>query len=453
MGALRTEYALSGRAFSKLPLSAEGPSSNWILILAPTAFASHTLSQPLGVLATLLLAAGAFWNSPKKHLTMTWACAILPLLALPIVLRWYDTKTLIKAGFFVLAVFIIAQAVHTASSKVSAVVSIVDGAGLFAFASVVLWSAGFEPPASRESGLWNTLTGGKRIIFPLSTSLSASPEIAAVFLAGVVPILIAYKRHRLPRLVAAGCAVAILVLANSHTGMIAVAFISGGVLLFPQLLRRISPFAVGFLLITPFVFEFVRQVVLWGLATLHSIAPWLVLPTLNRRENIWTNALAHYLDRVDWIHQMIGFGAGGQAKSGATGYYWERKYSGISSVEFASPHNSMLQMVFDGGWLTVAIFIATVVGATWALARSAATIAGTAALLALVLDSMTGTALSPSHQESTWWLLVGLAMVAFAKDASPSGSGPGRIPGLGLRGFDTDVARTAERRFKRSGMP
>ena len=397
---------------------------NWVLIAAPTVFATATLSRPLGAGATLALAAAAFWTSPPKGLKLTWACAILPVVSLLIVLRWHDSKTMVKAAFFVVACLIIARAVTNSVSKASALVSLIDGAGVFTVASVALWSVGITGDPQRTGGLWNTITGGARVIFPLSNSLAATPAVAAVFLAAVIPVVVIYQRHRMPRMAAAGCAVAVLVLADSRAGLLAAVVIGACVSLIPKTFRRFTPPLLGVGLIAPFIYTQLQDMVQWTLSSFSSVAPWLLRPTLNRRDDIWSRALAHYEDRIDWFHQIFGFGVYGQTKSGAVHYYWDRQYTAVGDAEGATPHNSMLQVLFDGGAFTVGIFVVTLVWAGWVLAKSASTTVGLSMLAGLVIVSTTEAALSPGHAQPPWWLLVAVLMIAFSKEPKEEDEAP-----------------------------
>jgi O-antigen ligase len=413
--------------------------ANWVLMLAPTALASYSLSRAVGAAAILALTFVAFTTAPSNRLNLTWPCAILPAISLPIVLRWYDSATMVKAGFFILACAVIARAVSTSASKRSAVISLIDGAGLFGVASVALWLAGFTSNSTRTGGLWNTMTGGARVIFPLSNSWAVTPNVAAVYLAAVVPLIIADRRHRLPRLIAFVCGLAVLVLSDSRTGLVAAFSVIAMVVLIPRFFRRVTPPMVFVCLLMPFIYGAIQSIVNWALMSFSTAVPWLVRPTLNGRDYVWLSAINHYRDRVDYVHQMFGYGIGGQAKSGAVEYYWSRDYANIASADLASPHNSMLQLLFDGGWLAVAIFVVTVVCCAWALSRSASTVEGTSALLALVVTGITGTALSPSHMEPTWWLLLALVMIAFAREEpgqaidKPTLQPAGRVPAENLR--------------------
>ncbi len=397
------------------PPSAPSLITNWPLVAIPTVFASHTIHIALGVALMVALTVAAL-RSSGHQLTLTWPCAVLPLVSLSIALRWYDDRTMIKAVFVIWAATITAFAVKRSASKTSAFVSLIDGAGLFSVASVVLWQAGFQSGSSRPGGFANTTTGGERIIFPLSTAMNTTPEVAGVFLACVIPIVVAHREHRLLRFTAAGCAIAVLIQADSRTGMIVATAVGACAVIIPAAIRRLGPPLVGLALLAPLIYNWTSSLIAWGLETLNSVVPWLVRPNLNRRDYIWERAVSYYQNQIDWVHQMLGYGVAGHARSGAVEYYWSDEFV-AGTRESVSPHHSMLQILFDGGWLAGAIVLLTLVWAAHYLARQPSTVVGLSALLALVLTGVTGVSLTPGDASETWWLLVALLMITGAREA------------------------------------
>ncbi len=389
--------------------------TNWPLVAIPTVFASHTIHIALGFALMVALTVAAL-RSSGHQLTLTWPCAVLPLVSLSIALRWYDDRTMMKAVFVIWAVTITAFAVKRSASKTSAFVSLIDGAGLFSVASVVLWQVGFQSGSSRAGGFANSTTGGERIIFPLSTAMNTTPDVASVFLACVIPVIVAHREHRLLRLTAAGCATVVLIQADSRTGMIVAITVGACAVAIPAAIRRLAPPLIGLALIAPLIYNWTSSLIAWGLETSSSFAPWLIRSTLNRREYIWERAFAYYQNQIDWIPQMLGHGVAGHARSGAVEYYWSSEFV-AGTRESVSPHHSMLQILFDGGWLTAAIVLVTLVWTARYLARQPSTVLGLAALLALVLTGTTGVSLTPGDASETWWLLVAVVMIAWAKQA------------------------------------
>jgi hypothetical protein len=249
-----------------------------------------------------------------------------------------------------------------------------------------------------------------------------------VFLACVIPILVTYRTHRPPRLAAAACAVAVLIYADSRTGMIAAAAVGAAATLTPAAMRRLAPPTITALALTAFIYKPISGAVNWALETGSAAAPWLVRPTLNRRNTVWDSALTHYYERTDWLPQMIGWGVGGHRRSDAVSWYWEPEMVAGSRDTF-SPHNSTLQTLFDGGWLTVAIFTITLTATAYTLTRQPTTL-GLAALLALMITGTTGVGLAPGGGSETWWLLAAAVTIAWAKEPTDTESAThDRIPG------------------------
>ncbi len=400
---------------------------NWVLIALPTGLASSSISLAFGAGAAAIGMAASVWLRPQiTGIRLTWACAILPAVALFIVLRPNYPATVFNLIFVVLACAAVALAVPLSRRKTDALVSLVDGVGLFLVVSLVLWFVGFAgKSADRTVGLDNSLIGGQRVIFPLSTSLAATPGMAAVFIATVIPILIVYPKYRILRFIAVACAVAVMILSDSRVSLLGAVLLSGCVLLIPRFFRVVSPWLVGLLLFVPFVYPLIQA----GVAALSSAVPWLTRAdeqagTLARRDFIWSQSREFYATRIDWFHQAFGYGSFGHAKSGASGFYYGH-FGGLGAdARLVTPHSSTLQILFDGGWVTVAVLAGTVIYLALSLSRqgSPTGLAGLAMLVALAIVGITEVALSPSHAHAqpTLWVLVLLATIVFSREAADS---------------------------------
>lgn len=384
---------------------------NVVLLVLPAIIAAATISFSGAFFVTAFVGVIAFWMkrpAGSELVTLTWRCAILPVVGLVIVLRPNPPSTVYTAAFWVLGCIVLARAVYLSASTSSALTSLVDGIGLFLVASVVLRIAGFEGFTGRTAGLDNDLIGGERVTFPLSNSLTATPMMAAVYIAAVVPVLMVH-RHRLLRLGAVGCGVYIIALADARASLVGALLLAGFVLLLPRVFRVVAPWIVTAALIVPFVYGYIQDV----LTTTWLARPGEKLGTLNGRDRIWSRALTFYADRVDWWHQMVGYGSYGQAASGASGSY-NRGFEGFGDRSLITPHNSVLQVLFDGGWLAAGVFAVTLVAMAWAL-RSM-NLAGLSMLVALSIVGVTEVALSPAHAQPTWWILMALGVAAFARE-------------------------------------
>lgn len=417
------------------------PIPNWVLVALPTGLAGSSISLAIGAGAAVVAAAATLWLRPQSAgVKLTWACAILPAVALFIALRPNYPATVFNLIFVVLACIVVALAVPLSRCKTDALVSLVDGVGVFLVASLGLWLVGFSGKAAdRTVGLDNSLTGGQRVIFPLSTSLAATPGMAAVFIATVIPIMIVYPKRRVPRSIAMVCAVAIMVLSDSRVSLLGALMLSVCVLLVPRAFRAVSPWLVGFLLAIPFIYPYIQA----GVAAVSSVAPWLTRAdeqagTLARRDFIWSQSRDFYTTRIDWFHQAFGYGSFGHVESGASSFYYGH-FGGLGAeARLVTPHSSTLQILFDGGWVTVAVLVGTLIYLAWLLSRrsSPTDLAGLAMLVALVIVSVTEVALSPSHAHTqpTWWVLLILATIVFSDGASepvPDGADVSAAEGAG----------------------
>ena len=411
---------------------------NWVLVLLPTALSGASVSVAIGAAAAVVAAVATIWLRPQvTRVELTWACAILPAVAMFIALRPNYPATVFHLIFVALVCIVVALAVPLSKSKTDALVSLVDGVGLFLVASLALWLVGFSGEADRTVGLDNTLTGGQRAIFPLSTSLAATPGMAAVYIATVIPILIIFPKRRILRLLVVACAVAIMILSDSRVSLLGAVLLSACVLVMPRLFRTVAPWLIGFLWIVPLIYPVIQS----GVATVSSMAPWLTRAdeqagTLARRDFIWSQSREFYSTRIDWFHQAFGYGSFGHLKSGASAFYYGH-FGGLGTeVRLLTPHSTTLQILFDGGWLTACVLGGTIIYLAVTLARrsSATDLAGLSMLVALVIVSITEVALSPSHAHTqpTWWVLVVLGTIVFSRDKTPvgeagAGSGSSRL--------------------------
>lgn len=407
------------------------PAPNLILIVLPTLLASSSISLIGSVWATAALAAVVFWMRPVGGVLWSWSCAAMPVIGLAVALRPNYPSTTLNVLLFVLGSIVFARAVYLSESKSSALVSLSDGIGLFLVASTALWLVGFSRAQDRTAGLDNALTAGQRVIFPLSSSLAATPAMAAVYVAAALPILLVVRKRRIVRLVPLGCAFVILVLSGSRASLAGALFLTAFVLLAPRLFRASATWLIAATMTVPFIFGSIQSAVGQAVSAVGAITPGLIRSsdeafTLSGRDFIWAQSLKFY-DLTDWVRQMIGFGSFGHTESGASAYYY-RNFGGFGRDDrLMTPHNSMLQMLFDGGWLTTAVFAIVIILIAFRLSRRASPVhlAGLSMLTALAIVGTTEVALSPSQAQPTWWILLALGIIAFSRDTDTTKVGSG----------------------------
>jgi hypothetical protein len=398
---------------------------NSALIILPTVIAGASISRAATIGALAMLALIMFWmrRSREDHVEWAWPALIFPLIGATVVLRPNYPSTLMSVIFFALASVALLRACYLSASRSSGLVSLIDGVALFLVASVALWFLGFGGTSSRVLGLSNSFTGGQRVVFPLVDALPATPAMAAVFLAGVIPARLVSDRYGGARWIATFCALLILVLSGSRVAAAAALLVPVAAFLVPKLFRVIAPWAVALFLFLPFVFVYGENIAK-GVVTFFSTAlPFLTsgvrADTVGGRENIWSKAIEFYQRKIDSTHQAIGYGSFGQAKSGASSS-WNETMTGFGSSDVAlvTPHSSILQLLFDGGWLVAGIFALATIWFAFLLSRRTSTfdLAALSILVALAVCGSTEVALSPGNAQPTWWILVALAAIVFARD-------------------------------------
>jgi hypothetical protein len=168
---------------------------------------------------------------------------------------------------------------------------------------------------------------------------------------------------------------------------------------------------------------------------------------LNDRLQIWSRSIDFYLNRVDWYHQTFGFGTSGQRESGVSSTY--RRFLGGTQTS-ASAHNSVVQTLFDGGWIVASGLVIVIVYLAYVISRRNSPI-DLVSLTLLTLISIVGSTeiiISPGYPEPVWWTVVALGMIGFAKERRlPTSLGPTAIADIGQpdqaepTGTNTDAPR------------
>ncbi|MBR7191555.1 O-antigen ligase [Gordonia sp. SCSIO 19800] len=422
-------YLAWSRLSERYTLTGAPISPNFALMGMPTilslSFVSFTAGFALLVLTLIVL---LFWQRDHtSRFYLSGACAIIPIAALLIILRPNYPSTMSTAAFFVVGCVTLARAVYLSRNRTSAVVSLVDGVGIYLVVSVGLWVAGFGATQSRTGGLENALTGGDRVLFPLANSLASTPAMAGLYLAAATPLMILLRRHLLLRVIPLASAVAILILSDTRVSLVGAVLLALFVIWAPRAFRVSAPWLVGGTLIVPFIYSSIQMQTQKMFTSVTDIFPWLSrsgeeTASLNQRDYIWSQSLHFYSERTNWVDQMLGFGAYGHAESGASQFYYWR-FGGLGRDDrLMTPHNSTLQLLLDGGWVVTALIGGCLVAVAILLARhvrqSVLMTPALAMLVVLAIVSITEIALSPAHAQPTWWVFLTLALIAFARDES-----------------------------------
>lgn len=400
---------------------------NWALIAMPTLLASGAVSLSVGiaVMGCVVLASFSGKISNRGALLLRWPTLLLPVAGALIVTRLNYPSTALNAIFFIVSCVALIRVVALSESRISASVSLIDGVGMYVIVSVFLWVIGIRGSSERTSGLENALTGGERVEFPLANSLAATPNMAAIYCVAIVPVLVLTRQHLLFRLSVLAACIVVFALSDARVSLLGATLLAAFVFLFPRLFRLFAPALVAFSLAVPFIYASVQSIVGRVVSTASTQVPWLIrqgeeASTLNQRDYIWTQSIGFYRSDIDWIRQAIGFGAYGHAESGVSGVYASR-FGGLARDDrLMTPHNSTLQLLFDGGWfvaLVVAVMVLIMaVRFSKSARRSPHLLVALSALVMVAVVSATEVAMSPSHAQPAWWVLVALSVICFSGD-------------------------------------
>jgi len=400
---------------------------NLALVASPTIVASCNISRSGSFLLVFLLGLGVVLvaaPSTSNRLLPTWSGAVLPAVGLWIALRPNYPNTTADTVFFVLATGILACAVYVSHSKSSALISLHLGVGILLTTAVAVRVLGVSAANSGQAVSGNIITGGERVLFALTGSLVQGPVLAAVYLVAAPALLRFTRQYRILQLGLIAPSTYVLVQSDRRSALFVTLFLIASVTMTPRLLRRFAPALVGFAITIPTTFGLFQE--LWNSIGTLNLAFALQREgekaNLGGRFGIWTRAMNFYTDRTDWLHQMFGFGTNGPVVSGASSTYGSA-FGGLTRDRILrTPHNSAIQLLFDGGWIATGSFVIAVIYAAWLLSRcdSAAYLGGLAMITAAAGVGMTESVLSPSIGSSIWWTLLLIVTIALSRESSSS---------------------------------
>lgn len=404
---------------------------NLALIGLPTAVSlfNHTHYGAVAVALIILWELGRA-QGLNKRLNASWLCAVLPALSIFIMFRPNDPTTPIDVIFFAMVLVAVVGAVYISNSRAEALVSLHDGVGVLLASSVALWLAGFQTAIVGEFGR-NVLTGGERVLFPLSNTLAAAPTVAAAYIAALPLVMSANRRYRIGRLVALIAGSFILVQSDRRSALAAVAFALVILVLAPRMFRRLAPWATGIALTLPFLTTYSNTLNSLITSTERLANPFRRVGedtgSFNGRLQIWEKSLHFYQSQIEPLHQMFGFGTWGHVKSGASSTY-SSIFAGLSRERaMKSPHSSLLQVIFDGGWVAAVGFTSILIGAAWVMSRrrSLTDLAGLAMLTVTSQVAGTENLLAPAPSSIPFWMTLVIVTITFSRETEPAPPGPG----------------------------
>lgn len=398
---------------------------NLALLALPTTISIFTYHYAAALLiASIILVSFISNGNVNNRLKPRWSCAILPAGALLIALRPNSPTTELEVLFFVAVLIAVMRAVYLSNSKACAFISLHDGVGIFLIATVALWFTGFRTGVVYDFGK-NFITGGDRILFPLTSTLATAPTMASAYVVAFPVVMMVTRRHRVLRFTAFLAAIYILIQSDRRSALFAVVFITIFVIAARRIFRHIAPFVIGVALTTP-----ILTASFPAASGLSSVVTGLMTPfrrtredisTLNGRSGIWTNSLQFYEDRIDPFHQLFGYGTWGHVKSGASSTY-ASLFSGLYRVRASrSPHSTVLQLLFDGGWITAVSFTSVLIGAAWVMARgmSPGHLVGLSMLAAMSFVGATENILAPYLTAVPFWMTAVIVTAALSRECPP----------------------------------
>lgn len=402
---------------------------NWPLVALPTAFSLSNISSLSAALIAVCLVAAASvlaGHSANGRLSLTVGSLVLALGGLAVALRPNPPQTMGTAIFYGVVCATTALVVRRSHSRSSAAVSLVDGVGVLLAVAVLLRLAGVDGAGNAPVVMDNFLTGGERVVFPLLGALTSGPVLAAGYLVASSPIMRRTSQYRAYRLIAAAAALYVLVQGDRRSALFSVVVLVAMVTLTPRLLQKVAPWIIAFCLAAPFVLSLTG-----GLTRQVNLSQFQRTgeqnsEALNDRLQIWSRSIEFYQDRIDWFHQAFGFGSSGHAVSGASLTY-RSFFAGTADSAARSPHNSVLQALFDGGWILASGLVITIFCLALVMSRRNSTfdLATLAMLTLLSIVGSTETLLTPGYAQPVWFTLVALGMIGFAQeDAVKRSSSP-----------------------------
>lgn len=440
LGALALAVALS-RTLRRYRSTAVATTLIPQLVLLPTMLGITVFSYHTVALGMAGLAVAAVLLAGKTTTADVWKPASVVALGLAYLLPLTHTPSLdrlLLGGGTAVILFLTVRR-HAAESVLA---SLIDGVGLYLVVNVLANMAGIANPsaAARTAGLAST-SGGERVFYPLSTSLSIPPIMAAAFVAAVVLCFDGSRWRRAFRMLALLCAAVIMVQADTRVALLVAVLIGISTTVAPRMLIRLALPLSLIPLALPFMYASVADDILRPtMASVVQFVPSLSRGseasdlTLSGRDQIWGTAIDYWHFHADIEHALVGWGVEGQRLSGASSVYGVRFQGLNSDYRSLSAHASSLQQLYDGGIVGLLALVVAVVMTVRYLSRQAASgsrshLIALGVVVALVLTGGTEVTMSPGFAQEPFWLFATLALVAARRASSASQQALSRTAG------------------------
>jgi hypothetical protein len=408
-------YRYTGRTFDSL--SGEPTPVVPEALLLPTVTSLVAINPNLAVAGSLALTGSALVRMRSVR-RVPGLLVLLLLTSTWVWLRPLNARTTMVAVAAAVVVISVSRLGDPARRR--AVVSLVDGIGLYLVANVVGHLMGLESPGALARRGFSVASGGplgERLVFPFATSAAVPAIMAAAFLVGTVALWpFGSGRRRCLRLLAIAAAVYVLLGANYRGPLVVAAGLLLVLLYAPRTFARVAPVLAVALLLLPFGYPHLRSSIAAVTNHASSVIPYLerqgVEPgSLSHRDVIWKTSIQYWAD-LPADRKLLGYGADGQRTSGASNIYGSLFVGGQARPEAASTHNSALQQLYDGG-LPGLLFLLAVVfvalrrwGEAVAVRGDRLALAAAAVLFALVATAATEVSLAPAKMEVALWVLM-----------------------------------------------
>lgn len=425
-----------------------------IVLLIPTVIGMRGLNAQASLLLTFLLTIAAFVrNTDSRYQVSFGPLGVLVSASAVVISRPSPGTPTVAAAFPILNLLfvgaLVARIVSTVDGRRIAV-SLANGAGLYCFASVALYTVGIRGALSsaRIGGLVES-SGFARTLYPLSTSINTAPLLAAVFITSLPFVLARGNRLRAAsQLLFLASAVMVLVTTRSTLASVATISLLAIVIAVPSSTRWLSQtaalIAIPSVAILPAFLNsgYMPVGVVQMLVPGRSISAESLV-SIQGRGRIWSGSTQYWGEWVDVPQKILGFGTDGHYRSGASFTYADLIGHLTRSSYLSTMHNSYLQQLFDGGIVGLALLAIGIVWASVRLARRTAEwgnpgVSAVLMMTVLLLGSITEVSLSPGPGNELFLFLIVLAGLASQRSERPKctnmGSGRPSAATSGLRG-------------------
>jgi hypothetical protein len=399
-----------------------------IVLLIPTVIGMRGLNAQMSLLLTVLLTIAAFVRTTDSRYRVSFGpLAVLVAASAVVIGRPSPGTPTVAAAFPILTLLfvgaLVARIVATVDGRRIAV-SLANGAGLYCFANVALYTVGIRGALSsaRIGGLVES-SGFARTLYPLSTSINTAPLLAAVFITSLPFVLARGNRLRAAsQLLFFAAAVMLLVTTRSTLATVTTVGLLALVIAFPSSTRWLPQSTAAIAIPSVAILPAIVNSSYMPVGLVQMLVPGRSISTeslvsIQGRGRIWSGSTQYWGEWVEVPQKILGFGTSGHYRSGASFTYADLIGHLTRTSYLSTMHNSYLQQLFDGGLIGLAFLAAAILWASVRLARRPADwgnpgVSAVLMMTMLLLGSITEVALSPGPGNELFWFFMVLVGVA-----------------------------------------